>query len=95
MTQRERLVFLTKHLIGESDRYYMIEIPSSEKELFMLYRSLVNVRMPNTIDEEYLRVEDEFLKSLIEEKHITVFEDLTESEPDIYLWLSRGSENGV
>ncbi|MBQ6468329.1 MAG: protein-ADP-ribose hydrolase [Clostridia bacterium] len=86
MTQRERLVFLTKHLICESDRYNMIEIPSSEKELFMLYRSLVNVRMPNTIDEEYLRVEDEYLKNLIEENGITKVEDLTESEPDIFLW---------
>ena len=86
MTQRERLVFLTKHLIGESDRYNMIEIPSSEKELFMLYRSLVNVRMPNTIDEEYLRVEDEYLKNLIEKNGITKVEDLTESEPDIFLW---------
>ena len=86
MTQSERLVFLTKHLIGESDRYNMIEIPSSEKELFMLYRSLVNVRMPNTIDEEYLRVEDEYLKNLIEENGITKVEDLTESEPDIFLW---------
>ena len=86
MTQRERLLFLTKHLIGESDRYNTIEIPSSEKELFMLYRSLVNVRMPNTIDEEYLRVEDEYLKNLIEENGITKVEDLTESEPDIFLW---------
>jgi len=52
----------------------------------MLYRSLVNVRMPNTIDEEYLRVEDEYLKKLIEENGITKVEDLTESEPDIFLW---------
>ena len=52
----------------------------------MLYRSLVNVRMPNTIDEEYLRVEDEYLKNLIEENGITKVEDLTESEPDIFLW---------
>lgn len=35
MTQRERPVFLTNHLIDESDRYNMIEIPSSEKELFI------------------------------------------------------------
>lgn len=52
----------------------------------MLYRSLVNVRMPKTIDEEYLRVEDEYLKNLIEENGITKVEDLTESEPDIFLW---------
>ena len=46
----------------------------------MLYRSLVNVRMPNTIDEEYLRVEDEYLKNLIEENGITKVEDLTDNQ---------------
>ena len=86
MTQKERLLFLTRHLIGESGRYHTLEIPSSNEELFRVYRSLVNVRMPNTIDEEYLRVEDAYLKNLIEEKHITDVEDLTESEPDIFLW---------
>ena len=86
MTQREKLLFLTRYLIGENHSYSTIEIPSSEKELFMLYRSLVNVRMPKEIDEEYLKVEDEFLKSLIEENGITKVENLTESEPDIFLW---------
>jgi len=86
MTQKERLLFLIKHLLGENKENNTFEIPSSNEEMFRIYRSLVNVRMPKEIDEEYLRVEDEFLKSLIEEKHITVFEDLTEAEPDIFLW---------
>ena len=85
MTQRERLVFLTKHLIGESDRYNMIEIPSSEKELFMLYRSLVNVRMPASISDEYLQIEDEFLKEETAQKGITPITAIS-FKNDIAIW---------
>lgn len=85
MTQRERLLFLTKHLIDESDRYNTIEIPSSEKELFMLYRSLVNVRMPASISDEYLQIEDEFLKEETAQKGITPITAIS-FKNDIAIW---------
>lgn len=86
MTQREKLLFLTRYLIGENRSYSTIELPSSEDELFRIYRSLVNVRMPVPISEEYLQIEDEYLKNIIEENGITEVENLTEAEHGIFLW---------
>lgn len=65
----EKLLWLVKYLINENPKYKdRIEIPTDENELFNLYRSLVNVRMPEPISEEYLSVEDEFLQGEIRKK---------------------------
>ena len=86
MNRTERLLFLIKYLINENDRYSTLEIPQSNEERFRLYRSLVNVRMPDSIGDDYLAAEDEYLKSLIDDKGITDIDTLTESEPDIFIW---------
>lgn len=70
MTQNERLTFLIEYLLGENERYGNTKIPADGEEKFNLYRSLVNVRMPEPISEEYLEVEDEYLKELNAEKGV-------------------------
>lgn len=86
MTQDERRIFLIKYLLGENERYSKVELPKSKREQFDLYRSLVNVRMPLPISEEYLKIEDEFLKEENERRGITRLSDLTTVKKDIYLW---------
>jgi len=86
MTQSERRLFLIQYLKAESSRYRELEIPRTAAEQFWLYRSLVNVRPPQPISEEYLRVEDAFLQEETRRKGITSVEDLTPLQPDIYLW---------
>ena len=83
MTQNERLLWLIKYLLNENSRYSKMEIPSNEQEQFNLYRSLVNVRMPEPISEEYKTIEDEYLTEL---NKVTNIAELKPINNDIYLW---------
>jgi O-acetyl-ADP-ribose deacetylase (regulator of RNase III) len=62
MDQRQRLGWLIRALIAEDERYSDVAVPDDEAERFALYRSLVNVRPPRPVSEEYLRVEDAYLR---------------------------------
>lgn len=86
MTQNERLLWLIKYLLAENPRYSRVEIPEDVDEQFNLYRSLVNVRMPESIGDKYLSVEDEYLQEEIHKKGITHINELIPCRDDIYLW---------
>lgn len=86
MTQNERLLWLIKYLLAENPRYSKVEIPDNADEQFNLYRSLVNVRMPESISDEYLTLEDEYLQEEIRQKGITHIKELIPCSNDIYLW---------
>ena len=77
---------LIEYLLNEKPQYSDIVIPSSEEEQFRLYRSLVNIRQPSVISEEYLAAEDEYLRRKTAEKGITDIADLSPAEDNIYLW---------
>ncbi len=85
MTQKERRIFLIKYLLGESRRYGNIPVPSDAAAQKKLLRSLVNVRPPRPIGQDFLTVQDEYLRGEIAAKKITDFADLTPEEPGIYL----------
>ncbi|MDE6030447.1 MAG: protein-ADP-ribose hydrolase, partial [Oscillospiraceae bacterium] len=63
-----------------------IAIPEDGEECFSLFRSLVNVRAPKSISEEFLAVQDEYLKEKLAAKGITDYKELTPAEPRVYLW---------
>ncbi len=86
MNNSEKRLWLIKYLLSEDGRYADIEIPQSAGEQFRLYRSLVNVRMPSPVSDEYLRIEDEYLSELNENKGITRLSDLTPVKEDVYIW---------
>ena len=86
MNQSERRLYLINALLDESPRYSSIEIPKDTNEQKQLLRSLMNVRMPAPISEEFLRIQDAYLRQAIAEKGVTELSDLTEIEKDIYLW---------
>ena len=77
---------LIEYLLNEKPQYSDIVIPRSEEERFRLYRSLVNIRLPSVISEEYLNAEDSFLQEKIAEKGVTDIADLSPAEENIYLW---------
>lgn len=85
MTQAEKRIWLIKYLLGENERYNDVQIPTDDEEQFNLYRSLVNVRMPAMISEEYLLLEDEFLKKEISKKGVASVSSLN-FKNDIALW---------
>lgn len=86
MTQNEKLLWLIKYLLAENSRYSKVKIPDNADEQFNLYRSLVNVRMPEPISKEYLSVEDEYLGEKISGNGIVHLDGLTSVDNNIYLW---------
>ncbi len=76
MNQSERLQYLIKELIKEDNKYEGIPIPDSFQEQAQLLRSLMNVRMPKSISEDFLEMQDEFLSGMSEERGITSLKNI-------------------
>ena len=86
MTQNERLDFLINHLISEDNRYSNIVIPKNSEEKFNLFRSLVNVREPKQISNEFIKLQDDYLQERLTEINITDAYDLQAISNKLYLW---------
>lgn len=86
MTQGERREFLISRLLEEQPQYAQIKIPSNEGEQKNLLRSLFNIRMPETMEEEFIKIQNEYLQSETKDKGITKLSELQQVEQDIYLW---------
>lgn len=86
MTQNQRLIFLIEYLLAESDRYSYIDIPNNITEQKNLFRSLMNVRMPKAVSDEFIKIQDEYLKCEIAKKGITDADTLPFAENKISLW---------
>ncbi|MBP3360619.1 MAG: protein-ADP-ribose hydrolase [Clostridia bacterium] len=86
MTQSEKRIFLINRLIAEQDEYSHISIPTNEVEQKKLLRSLMNVRIPKPVSDEFLKIQDEYLHAEIAEKGITDISDLEPIKDGIYLW---------
>lgn len=95
MTQEERRVYLIKKLISEHPRYADIQIPTDSDEQKRLLRSLMNVRLAAPVDKEFLQIQDEYLQQANEEKGIVHIENMTEAEPDLYIWKGDITRLGV
>ena len=86
MTQTERRLFLIKELLREQPRYGNMDIPANQQEQKNLLRSLFNIRMPQSVTDEFQKVQDAYLQTETAEKGITDIEALTPLQEDIYLW---------
>lgn len=86
MTQAERRIFLIKELLEEQPRYRDMKIPDNVQEQKQLLRALFNIRMPNPIGNEFLKIQDAYLQEETAEKGITDIEDFIPIEEEIYVW---------
>ncbi len=86
MTQQERRIYLIGELLKEQSKYRDIEIPQNEQEQKRLLRSMMNVRPPMPIGEDFLSVQDAYLQEETARRGVTDIADLTPVEPGIYLW---------
>lgn len=84
MTQAERQRFLIEYMLAE--RGEAADIPHDEYNRKRLLRSLFNVRMPKNCSDEFIRVQDEYLRQQTKEKGVTDIDDLQPVDGDIYLW---------
>lgn len=86
MTQAERRTYLLQRLLDEQPRYSEIKIPSNQNEQRQLLRSLMNVRMPGTVNADFLSVQDEYLQTELAAKKVTDAANLTPMAEGLYLW---------
>ena len=90
MTHNEKLVFLIQELLSESSQYKGMKIPSDTGKQKRLLRTLMNIREPLPIGEEFQQVQDQYLREEAEEKGIVNCEDLPVSRLDSRLALFKG-----
>lgn len=86
MTHDEKLIYLIKYLLAEDIRYKDIQIPNEKSQRFDMFRSLVNIRPPKPASDEFIRVQDEFLREETAAKGIADIADMQPVEDNIYLW---------
>ena len=90
MTQNERREYLIRALLSELPQYSDMKIPDQEDGQKKLLRSLMNIRPPRPISEEFLRIQDEYLGEEVERKGVTDSALLPASSLDSHLVLWRG-----
>lgn len=86
MNQNERRIFLIQELLKEDKRYEDIEIPQDFEEQRALLRALMNVRIPKGINDEFIKVQNEYLQEETKRKGIVDIDDLEPIKNGIYLW---------
>ena len=90
MNQDERRLFLIEYLLEEDMRLRRTQIPKDVQRQRNLLRSLMNIRMPRLIDDEFLAVQDEYLQQRNIERGITDACDLPPVVSDERLFIWQG-----
>lgn len=90
MTHNEKREYLIKALLSEIPQYSDMKIPDNEDEQKRLLRSLMNIRSPRPISDEFLKVQDEYLSEEVEIKGVIDSASLPVSSLDSRLVLWRG-----
>jgi O-acetyl-ADP-ribose deacetylase (regulator of RNase III) len=80
MNKTKQLDFLISSISSQ------MEIPQSTDDKWRLFRSLVNVREPAPVADDFLSVQDNLLRSMIAEKGITDIDSLKPLKDNLYLW---------
>ena len=86
MTQIERLDRLITLLIGEQQQYRSVRVPDGAEQKRELFRALVNVRAPFPASDEFLGIQDAYLREELAAKGVTQIETLTPVKRGVYLW---------
>lgn len=84
MDQSERREYLIRALLRE--RQEGMGIPADEAQQRQLLRGLMNIRPPRRIGQEFLDIQDTYLRQATAEKGITDENELSPIQPGLYLW---------
>ena len=76
MDQSDRLDRLVRRFAADSRKYRDTDVGRTDAEKRVTLRSLMNLRMPCPMDEDTLRIQDEYLTELAREKGIVTPEDI-------------------
>ena len=88
MNQNERRRWLIHALLEEMPQYQYPVFPCTADRQWRLLRSLMNVRPPMPVSEEFLQIQDAFLKEMTEGKGIVDADSLPPcaGDPRLVLW---------
>lgn len=88
MTQDERREYLIEYLLKEEIRFRKQHVPSDIQGQRNMLRSLMNVRMPKPVSDEFLEIQNAYLKERNIERGITDIAELVpvKSDDRLYIW---------
>ena len=88
MTQDERREYLIQYLLKEEIPFGRQNIPTDKQGQENLLRSLMNVRPPRPISNDFLKIQDEYLTERNIERGITDVDTLApvKSDSRLYIW---------
>ena len=86
MNQAQRRLFLIQSLLKEKTEYRDIAVPAKPESQRQLLRGLMNIRAPQRIEADFLKMQDAYLQGETTAKGITNVADLTPVQPGLYLW---------
>ena len=86
MNQSEKRLFLIRSLLKEKPEYRDLRIPAEPESQRQLLRGLMNIRAPQRIDAEFLKIQDAYLQGENATKGVTDVADLVPVQSGLYLW---------
>ena len=86
MNQAQRRLRLIRSLLKEKTEYRDMDIPAEPESQRQLLRGLMNIRAPERIGADFLKMQDEYLQSETVAKGITDVAALMPMQPGLYLW---------
>jgi O-acetyl-ADP-ribose deacetylase (regulator of RNase III) len=86
MNQSEKRLFLLRTLLDERQERGELSIPTDADEQRQLLRGLMNIRAPQRIGTDFLKIQDEYLQEENAARGITDISNMTPVQPGLYLW---------
>lgn len=86
ITQEERLDYLVEEFKADSDEYRDLQTPADTEGKRRVLRSLMNIRMPRSMSEDVLKVQDDYLKERISENGIVTLADIPVTKDNLSIW---------
>lgn len=85
-TQEEHLDYLVEEFKADSDEYRDLQAPADTEGKRRVLRSLMNIRMPRSMSEDVLKVQDDYLKERISENGIVTLADIPVTKDNLSIW---------
>lgn len=86
MDQAERRLYLIRYLLAEDRRLSGMAIPPDKKGQEDLFRALLNIRSPKPVGEDFLAVQDAYLREERDARGITDASSLAPVRDNLCLW---------
>ena len=84
MTHEAKRLYMIRYLLDEGG--YRQDIPEDADRQRQLLRGLMNVRPARPIDDDFLAIQDEYLREALIERGAVDADDLTPIEGGICVW---------